>query len=1160
MRTFEYGSYTAINRGIRSFLLVGFVLLYPNDEAHGERPNITSTAINAVNFGYGDQSSDDHFRQSLLSRFPQIDRPLSDTFSRRLLPDITTSKVAQLGRELFFSKSLSGDFDVACTSCHDPRLGGADGLSLPVGVGAVEPDVVGPGRRHDGNFRIDPEADGGPNVERNSPTTFNTAFYDHAMFYDGRVEAIKRHFGLYRPADAPGANGQNETIRTPDSLFGGKDLEAGANLTEAQSRFPVVALNEMRGFSAPLRGEHYAVREYLEKRLQGKTGELKVNRWPALFRWAFNQPEATAETVVTYANIARALAEYQRSQVFIDTPWRRWLAGKGPLSEAAKKGAYLFYTPLQEGGAQCYQCHGGEFFTDEKYHNLAIPQFGRGKAVHQRDLGRYGATRRVQDMYAFRTPSLLNVTETAPYGHTGAFKSLAEIIRHHLDPEESLANYDFSLQHLPQFDGLGVGYPMAKANSYDALKQLQGSSDFWSEADRRAARSLPEQSIGYLVAFLNTLTDPCITDSACLAPWLPQGESPDGQRLDARIPKAFDNLKVLPPVAIEEELTAGVLPDLGAVPEWKVNCQIKSVAEHGEGFTEVALQTGLNTHREISVIAQKGGVIHNFGATITRLIMHGGLAVGDINGDCLTDLILDQGDQKTAAVMINQGGGVFSQPVHNWGISAHHDLTGAALVDLNGDGWLDLFAGSRNANAPRVFLNNGQERFLPVSKAGFKVGRATVGAGFGDVDGDGDLDAWLAHWDMDEGAEEEHLWRNDGQGLFTGMARDYGVVGQIGERDFVFTPNFADLNNDRWPDLALASDFLTSQYFINKAGKKLENQTDKAVIRDENGMGAAIGDFDNDGDLDWFVTSIFVPEGPDDTPTEGLGWGFQGNRLYQNMGMQSGKLRFKDVTVSSGVANGGWGWGSCAADFNNDGWLDIFHANGFYIDLRETRPDLRYLLALLKVDDFHVDDQYQTFSSFKDSLTIPLSKAQLADLEEFYYLALFRKAFLGKAGGFKDQQSRLFINQQDGSFRDMAREYGVTDRGQGRGVSCLDYDRDGDIDLLVVNNTGRTMLYRNNMHGEDSDKTHFLTVRLQGETPNRHGIGARIYLRSESGKQMREVRVENNYMSQNPLDSHFGLGTDDEVSLLRVVWPDGSEQVFEDVAVNQMLVIRKTRQ
>jgi len=98
--------------------------------------------------------------------------------------------VVLLGKELFFSRSLSFADDVACASCHDPRLAGTDNLSLPVGVGAHDEMIVGPGRRHDGNFYIDPKADSGPNVGRNSPTTFNIAFYDKAMFWDGRVETV----------------------------------------------------------------------------------------------------------------------------------------------------------------------------------------------------------------------------------------------------------------------------------------------------------------------------------------------------------------------------------------------------------------------------------------------------------------------------------------------------------------------------------------------------------------------------------------------------------------------------------------------------------------------------------------------------------------------------------------------------------------------------------------------------------------------------------------------------------------------------------------------------------------------------------------------------------------------------------------------------------
>ena len=164
---------------------------------------------------------------------------------------VADDPVVLLGKELFFSRSLSFADDVACASCHDPRLAGTDNLSLPVGVGAHDDMIVGPGRRHDGNFYIDPKADFGPNVPRNSPTTFNIAFYDKAMFWDGRVEVVElaSNGTEYVPATDTPPNGAGALIRTPDSYSNSPDKHAGPNLTAAQARFPVTSVTEMRGFS-----------------------------------------------------------------------------------------------------------------------------------------------------------------------------------------------------------------------------------------------------------------------------------------------------------------------------------------------------------------------------------------------------------------------------------------------------------------------------------------------------------------------------------------------------------------------------------------------------------------------------------------------------------------------------------------------------------------------------------------------------------------------------------------------------------------------------------------------------------------------------------------------------------------------------------------------
>ncbi len=1072
------------------------------------------------------------------------------------LPDINYSRVAQLGRELFFSKSLSLDFDIACASCHHPQLAGGDSLSLPVGVGAIDMDLVGPGRLHNGDYHVDPEADGGPNVERNSPSTFNTAFYQHALFYDGRVEAIKWQDGAYIAQrviqENKGLLSKDTSLsekkvlfKTPDSIFRGPDTLAGDNLLQAQARFPVIAAAEMRGFSSHF-GGNSAVRLYLEKRFQGKTGELKNTDWEQRFRKAFDQPSQPIEELITFNKIAIALAEYQRSQVFVNNPWKGYLSGKGHISEAAKRGAVLFYSGVNNGGANCVACHSGDFFTNENYYNLAIPQFGRGNFVYGQDLGRHPVTRADKDLFAFRVPTLLNVSETAPYGHTGAFIDLYSVIKHHLTPEKSIDSFDFTLQHLPQFKGLNVKYPEARANTIAALKQKRA-------AGIEKMPLLNNGSISDIIEFLKTLTDPCVVDHSCLKSWLPDGKPADSHRLEANITNVFDNSKTkfnLNVLKFDEK--EEVIASFVQKTDYQPVCNLTDQKYIGKGFTNVTTGSLLDVNRQFDFNKLKPSLTDDGLVVMEHLLFSGGVAAGDINGDCFSDLVINQGNAAGAKVFLNKGDGKFQPAENNWGIDAFDDITGPMLVDLNGDGWLDLFHGNIYGSAPGVLLNDGQ-RFIRVTRPGFRVGHVTIGAGFGDVNGDGYLDAFLAHWARPSKAEEEHLWLNRGNGLFKPGARQFGLTGHFGERDFTFTPNFPDLNNDGKSDLISTADFMTSQVFVNKDNTRLMNVTDKQVITDQNGMGAAIADFDNDGDLDWFVTSIYSsPVEGANQPSEYMAAIADGNRLYRNDGQGKEKITFSDVTDRAGIREGGWGWGACAADFNNDGWIDIFHTNGFPLDPSEVRKDLHYLFPILKIEGFHDVLPYDTFDEFRDSIKVKLSAVQQEDLEPLYYIGK-KLDNLFVRGQALDNRSKLFINNRDGSFSEMSDKYAIADPGQGRGISCLDYDRDGDIDILIVNNQGEASLYRNNF----GNKNNFLTVKLLDKAPNIHAVGARIYIESASGKQMREVMVENNYISQNPIESHFGLGKDTIVNSLTVVWPDGVVENKKQINSKQILLIHK---
>lgn len=491
-------------------------------------------------------------------------------------------------------------------------------------------------------------------------------------------------------------------------------------------------------------------------------------------------------------------------------------------------------------------------------------------------------------------------------------------------------------------------------------------------------------------------------------------------------------------------------------------------------------------------------VVHGYEAKeLDQLrLVAGGAAGGDVDGDGWPDLYVVGGDVGRQYMFRNRGDGTFEDIALTVGVAATGELIcGPALADIDGDGDLDLFVGmipgdvfvpDPSTPGPALYRNDGTDGFVEVARSANMFPFAPyTSASFGDFDGDGDLDLFTTHWAMPwPFMEADHLWRNDGTGRFApatfeaelGIARE--EVDATWALSWSFTANFADIDSDGNPDILLVSDFGLTQVFRNLGDGRFQDvSTD--VLSDENGMGVAVGDFDNDGHLDWFVTSIFAGE-----PIPAGRFGISGNRLYRNRGDGT----FADVTDAAGVRDGAWGWGACAADFDNDGWLDIFHVNGW------------------------------------DMSFIP---------------------------GFRGRPAVLFMNNGDGTFRERAVEAGIDDRGEGRGVVCFDYDRDGDIDVFVGNITGPVRLYRNELDG----RANFLQVKLVGRPPNTEGIGARVLVRHTGKQQMRELRAGSNYVSQDPAVAHFGLGADVEAEEVEIVWPGGERSLLRRVAANQHLVV-----
>ncbi|MCR9277224.1 MAG: hypothetical protein NXH85_04560 [Pseudomonadaceae bacterium] len=435
----------------------------------------------------------------------------------RMLPTID-DPLARLGMLLFFTKGLSGDSDTACVTCHHPFLGGGDDMTLPIGVAAENQDLLGPDRRHLSGAE---GFDGGPTVPRNAPTTFNIALWDQVLFHDGRIESATK---------IAGTNGADGQTRTPDVPFGAIDPANLPNMTVAQARFPVTSPEEMRGFVFEAGNSNDDVRNHLAARFADtlSPAELSVNNWLDAFREGFNDPTGTAAQLITYDNIALAIAAYESSQTFVDNGFKRFVEGDtSSLSGDAKLGALLFY-----GEAGCAGCHSGDFMSDEGFHVIAMPQVGRGKGNdngvnNDDDFGRFRETGLSEDRYAFRTPSLLNVAETKPFGHAGAYATLEAVIRHHVNPREAVENFDFS-----QLD-FGVQADNMAVNTAFALDQLDALRASGQSALPEV--TLSDADISRLVAFMESLTDYCLEDSACIGRWIPSANDadPDGLRLRA---------------------------------------------------------------------------------------------------------------------------------------------------------------------------------------------------------------------------------------------------------------------------------------------------------------------------------------------------------------------------------------------------------------------------------------------------------------------------------------------------------------------------------------------------------------------------------------------------------------------------------------------------
>ena len=583
----------------------------------------------------------------------------------------------------------------------------------------------------------------------------------------------------------------------------------------------------------------------------------------------------------------------------------------------------------------------------------------------------------------------------------------------------------------------------------------------------------------------------------------------------------------------------------------------------GPGRTGVTFANAIRTDDSINV--QNDVYVYN-GA---------GVAVGDIDNDGLPDLFFS-GNMVSSRLYLNKGDMRFEDITDRAGLRTTRWATGATMADINGDGYLDIYVSvsgptwsKPEQRANQLFINNGNRTFTEAAaRYGVADTSFTTHAVFLDYDGDGCLDLFLldnSPRDFSRGEVVQNpvaigqqpagnyneLYHNTCRGTFTNVSDAAGILREVG---YGLGVAVGDLNGDGWPDIYVSNDGTPNDVvyanngdgtFTNKAGRWLKHASYA-------GMGVDIADFNNDGWPD-IVQADMMPAqlvgrkrtSGFMTPSRLLGSRARGyrddysvNSLQLNSGpTASGDVVFSEIARLAGVAHTDWSWATLLADFDNDGYKDLFIGNGY----PKSVNDLDYQTAM-----FTVRRSGSLAASRRTGLEI---LDRLPPYNVSNYIFRNRGAPSTSLGPGASSASGAGL-----VFEDKTKAWGLERPSFSYGAAYADLDNDGKLDLVVNNIDEPAFIYQN--IAPDDDAHHYLTVKLEGES-GRRGIGAQVVVTVAGQKQYIDGTPYRGFMSTVDDRVHFGLGRASRADSLEVVWPDGRCQVLTNVAADRIVVVRQ---
>tara|TARA_B110000037_G_scaffold24189_2_gene27766 strand:- start:3113 stop:6454 length:3342 start_codon:yes stop_codon:yes gene_type:complete len=530
----------------------------------------------------------------------------------------------------------------------------------------------------------------------------------------------------------------------------------------------------------------------------------------------------------------------------------------------------------------------------------------------------------------------------------------------------------------------------------------------------------------------------------------------------------------------------------------------------------------------------------------------GGIAVGDVNNDGLSDLYFTS-NQESNKLYLNKGGFKFedhTEIANVGGVTGELTWTnGVTMVDINNDGWLDIyvcqlhgFNGIEGTN--QLYVNNGDGTFVEKgAEYGLNIASYSQQAVFFDYDLDGDLDMYLLNQAVHttnsyktgtrrnerEPMSGDQLFQNT-NGKFKDISENAGIYG--GAMGYGLAVTVGDVNNDRYPDIYVSNDFHENDYLYYNQG----DGTFKEDIANSMGhiskfsMGSAIADINNDGWMDVMTMDMKAQDektlkmsvSSEDYSTYlyklDLSYHHQypRNMLHINRGkLFNDGVQFSEIGEYSGVAATDWSWGVTLADFDLDGSTDIFITNGI-----PRRPN---------------DLDYINFTSNEQQGT-----------EEINLMTLISSMPEGK-------NSNIAYKNNGKIFEDTSIAWGINTEGYSNGSVYADLDNDGDLDLVVNNLNAKASLYQNT--AAQDVNTHYLKINFKGSDKNVLGVGARVTVHSDKDTQTQELYPVKGWLSTMDHNLVFGLGASNAIQDLEVLWYDGKIQILNNIPVDTAVTL-----